>query len=93
MEQEKRKYIRHHLEYSVTIIASHCTMSGQTRNLSGDGAFICCKQPLNPQESVGLSIKFPDGFLMEVLSQVVWSRHTEPDDEERPSGMGVRFLR
>jgi hypothetical protein len=68
-------------------------MSGQARNLSGDGALICCKQPLNPRESMDLTVKFSDGFSMEVPSEVVWSYNTNAGDEKSLYKMGVRFLR
>ena len=68
-------------------------MSGQAKNLSGDGALICCKQPLNPRESMDLTIKFSDGFSLEVPSEVVWYYKTTAGDEKSLYKMGVRFLR
>ena len=93
MQKDRRKFIRHHLKCPVTVVTSQGTMSGQARNLSGDGALICCKQPLNPRESMDLTVKFPDGFSMEVPSEVVWSYKTNAGDEKSLYKMGVRFLR
>ncbi len=73
------------------MVTSQNTLVGQTSNFSGDGAFIFCQQPLEPEEIFDLSIRFPDGFFMEVPAEVVWSRNPGPDDK-RPCGMGVRFL-
>lgn len=92
MEKDRRRQIRHHLECPVTIVTSEGTMSGQTSNLSGEGALILCRQPLKPRENLGLSIKFPDGSFTEVPSRVVWSCMPEPGDEKSLCGMGVRFL-
>ncbi len=93
MQKDRRKFIRHHLKCPVTVVTSQGTMSGQARNLSGDGALICCKQPLNPRESMDLTVKFSDGFSMEVPSEVVWSYKTNAGDEKSLHKMGVRFLR
>ena len=93
MQEERRKFIRHNLECPVTVVISQGTISGQAKNLSGDGALICCQQLLNPRENMDLTIKFSDGFSMEVPSEVVWSYKTNAGDEKNLYKMGVRFLR
>ena len=93
MQEERRKFIRHHLECPVTVITSQGTMSGRARNLSGDGALICCQQPLKPKENMDLTIKFSDGFSLDVPSEVVWSYKTNAGDEKSLYKIGVRFLR
>jgi hypothetical protein len=67
-------------------------MSGQARNLSGDGALICCQQPLRTREEVDLTFKFSDWFSLEVKSEVGWSSKTNAGDEKSLCKMGVRFL-
>jgi len=89
----RRRFIRHHLECPVTVATSQGIMSGQATNLSGDGALICCQQPLCPREGIDLTIKFSDGFSLEVPSEVVWSFKTNAGDEKSLYKMGVRFLR
>ena len=93
MQVDRRRFVRHHLECPVTVVTSQSTMSGQVSNLSGDGALICCQQPLTPRECMNLTIKFSDGFSLEVPSEVVWSYKTNMDDEKSLYKMGVRFLR
>ena len=93
MQVDRRRFIRHHLKCSVTVVTSQGTMSGQAQNLSGDGALICCKQPLTPRKCMDLTIKFSDGFSLEVPSEVVWYYKTNAGDEKSSYKMGVRFLR
>ena len=93
MQEERRRFIRHRVECSVTVGTSRGVMSGQARNLSGDGALICCQQPLNPREGMDLTIKFSDGFSLELPSEVVWSCKTSAGDEKSLYKMGIRFLR
>ena len=93
MQVERRKFMRHLLECPVTVITSQGTISGRARNLSGDGALIFCRQHLKPKENMDLTIKFSDGFSLEVPSEVVWSYKTNTGDEKNLYKMGVRFLR
>jgi hypothetical protein len=93
MQEKRRKFMRHLIECPVRMVTSHGTLSGQARNLSGDGALICCKQPLKPRENMDLTIEFSDGFSLEVPSEVVWSYETNANDEKSLYKMGVRFLR
>lgn len=93
MQGERRKFMRHLLECPVTVVTSHGSMPGRARNLSGDGALICCQQPLKPRENMDLTIEFSDGFSLEVPSEVVWSYKTNAGDEKSLYKMGVRFLR
>jgi len=89
----RRRFVRHHLECPVTVTTSQGTVSGQAKNLSGDGALICCQQPLAPRKCMDLTIKFSDGFSMQVPSEVVWSCRAYAVDEKSLYKMGVRFLR
>ena len=93
MQEERRRFIRHLLTCSVMVVTSEGTMSGKARNLSGDGALICCQHPLNSSENIDLTVKFSDGFSLEVPSEVVWSYKTNAGDEKSLYMMGVRFLR
>ena len=87
----RRRFMRHHLRYPVSMVTSQGTMSGESKNLSGDGALIRCRQPLSPREGIKLTVKFPDGFSMVVPSEVVWSYKTNGKDEKTLYNMGVRF--
>ena len=93
MQKERRRFIRHHLKCPITVVTSQGTLSGQARNLSGDGALICCKHPVAPRECMDLTIKFSDGFSLDVPSEVVWSYKTNANGKRSLYKMGVRFLR
>ena len=93
MQEKRRKFMRHLIECPVRMVTSHGTMSGQAKNLCGDGALIWCKQALKPKENMDLTIKFSDGFSLEVPSEVVWSYKTNTGDDKSLYKIGVRFLR
>ena len=92
MQGERRKFMRHLLECPVRVVTSQGSMPGRARNLSGDGALICCQQPLRTKEGVDLTFKFSDWFSLEVKSEVGWSSKTNAGDETSLCKMNVRFL-
>ncbi|UCG11001.1 MAG: PilZ domain-containing protein [Deltaproteobacteria bacterium] len=90
--EERRARTRFTVRCPVTVITSDGTIQGETKDLSGDGAFIRCQKPPTPKEILPLIIELPDGFPLDVSAEVVWSNASGPDDEKAPRGMGVRFL-
>jgi hypothetical protein len=92
MSIERRGRIRYEVRYSVLVIASRGIQKGQTENLSGTGACICCPHGLRPKEDFFLEIEFPTGGpAFQVPAQVVWTSDVGPDGEAKPPRMGVRF--
>ena len=89
--REKRIYPRTDIRWPISALTANGTIRGETKNLSIQGAFICCPEPLCPNERFLLTIKGPSGS-MQVKAQVIWSNICACDDEERPSGMGVRLI-
>jgi hypothetical protein len=89
---DRRSRLRYVLECLIEVMTPEGTMKGETKNVSVDGAFIICDEPLRPREQVTLAIEFPDGFLMDTEAEVVWSTASGPDNESKPQGMGVKFL-
>ena len=90
--EERRLRERYELRYPAKIETSQEIFDGETINLSVEGAFIYCQEPLAIKETATLIINFPDGFIMDTLAEVVWSTASESDDDTGPPGMGVRFL-
>ena len=69
-------------------------MEGVTSNVTPNGVFILCQQPLRLNEVFDMDISIPgsDQFL-NATAEVVWSNRYGPNDDISPRGMGVRFLR
>jgi hypothetical protein len=69
-------------------------MEGVTSNVTPNGVFIHCKQPLRLNEVFDMDISIPGSDQsLEARAEVVWSNRYGPDDDVSPRGMGVRFLR
>jgi Tfp pilus assembly protein PilZ len=66
-------------------------MQGETKNLSLNGAFICCEKTLCPNDVLLLTVNGPSGS-MQVVAQVVWSNRCACDEQKSPNGIGVKFM-
>jgi hypothetical protein len=89
--EEKRIYPRTKIEWPVSCITSGGTIEGVTENINMQGAFICCDEPLSPDETLLLTIKGPSGA-MQVIAKVVWSHTADVEYNTKPKGMGVKFI-
>jgi len=68
------------------------TIEGETKDVSTLGAYIQCQEPLNPSESILLSVRLPAGSPLHVFAEVVWLNSSGLENKTGPPGMGVRFL-
>ena len=93
MATERRRYPRAEVLWSVGIITTQQFLTGQIKDISLAGAFICCPESLKPGEAFEMRFTdSPQGSRIEVRAEMVWSNITLPDDESQRSGMGVRFV-
>ena len=82
---------RPELKWSVSAQVGGGIMHGETRDVSLQGAFIRCRNPLNLNEVFDMVVDVPEKSL-NVRAEVVWSNIHGPDDKITPRGMGVRFV-
>ena len=83
---------RPELKWSVSAQVGGGIMHGETRDVSLQGAFIRCRNPLNLNEVFDMVVDVPEKSL-NVRAEVVWSNIHGPDDKITPRGMGVRFVK
>ena len=83
---------RPELKWSVSAQIGGGIMHGETRDVSLQGAFIRCRNPLNLNEVFDMVVDVPEKSL-NVRAEVVWSNIHGPDDKITPRGMGVRFVK
>ena len=82
---------RPELKWPVSAQVGGGVMHGETRDISPQGAFIHCRNPLNLNEVFDMVVDVPEKSL-NVKAEVVWSNIHGPDDKITPRGMGVRFV-
>ena len=91
MNKDKRIYPRSELGWPISAITADGRIQGETKNISLNGAFICCEKALCPHDMLLLTIGSPSGA-MQVIAQVVWSNICACVEEKSQVGMGVKFL-
>ena len=91
IKREKRLQPRVEVNWSVTVLTPEGPISGETRDINMQGAFICCEKPLPLDARFILSVRAPTAS-MQVMAQVVWSKNYTNLKEDKTVGMGVRFI-
>jgi uncharacterized protein (TIGR02266 family) len=94
MAVNQRGYPRANIKWPVVVKSDKRTMEGVTSNVTPNGVFIHCQQPLRLNEVFDMDISIPGSDQsLRARAEVVWSNRYGPNDDISPRGMGVRFLR
>ena len=81
------------IKWPVSIKTDERSLDGVTLDMSTNGAFVSCANPLRLNEVFDMTIDIPNSDRpLKMSVEVVWSNIYGPDDEISPRGMGVRFL-
>jgi uncharacterized protein (TIGR02266 family) len=90
--QERRKHARAKAKWSVTLETAQGVINTETLDISLEGAFVRCLDPLKPEEPFNMVINVPNSDRrLTVDSEVVWVNVHGPDHSITPRGMGVKF--
>ena len=91
---DNRHFARAKIKWPVSMITDERSADGVTLNLSPNGAYIGCANPLRLNEVFEVTIDVPDSdSSIQATVEVVFSNIYGPDDAISPRGMGVRFLK
>ena len=91
---DNRHFARAKIKWPVSISAVDRSADGVTLNLSPNGAYIGCANPLRLNEVFDVTIDVPNSdSSIQATVEVVFSNIYGPDDAISPRGMGVRFLK
>ena len=94
MAENQRGYPRADIKWPVVVKSDKRTMEGVTSNVTPNGVFIHCQQPLRLNEVFDMDISIPGSDQsLKARAEVIWSNRYGPNDDISPRGMGVRFLR
>jgi hypothetical protein len=91
---DRRKRERFDIRYSVTIKGPLGTVSGETKNVSSNGALITCasRELLLPGATLDLTIKHASHSSVETSARVVWSNVRGFRHDSLIRWIGVRFI-
>ena len=91
---DNRHFARAKIKWPVSMSTEERSADGVTLNLSTNGAYIGCANPLRLHEVFDVTIDVPDSdSSIQATVEVVFSNIYGPDDAITPRGMGVRFLK
>jgi hypothetical protein len=90
-DKDRRLQPRVEVRWPVSLVTSDGAIAGETKDISMQGAYIYCDEPLPVSERFTLNVKAPAAS-MQVMAQVVWKNNSTSDKETERMGMGVRFI-
>jgi len=91
---DNRHFARAKIKWPVSMITEERSADGVTLNLSTNGAYIGCANPLRLHEVFDVTIDVPNSdSSIQATVEVVFSNIYGPDDAISPRGMGVRFVK
>ncbi len=91
-QTDNREHNRIQVNWPITVKSEGDPIEGETRNITAEGMFIICKEPLRLNETYQISIKPPNHKNIELACKVVWSNLYGVDDEKTAYGMGFCFV-
>jgi Tfp pilus assembly protein PilZ len=90
--QERRRHPRTKAKWSVTLETAQGVINTENLDISLEGAFVRCLDPLKPEEPFKMLINIPNSdHRLAVDSEVVWVNVHGPDHSVTPRGMGIQF--
>jgi len=92
-EVERREHDRIRVRWPITVFTDRSTIEGETRNVTVDGIFICCEEPLRLNEIFPMSISPPNHQTVEVTGKVIWSDLYAVDEKNTAFGTGICFVK
>ena len=87
--EQKRLSFRIKVDWAVTLETAKGLVEAKTKDISAGGAHIRCKEYLQLNQPVQMTIKAPDREPLEVTAVVIWS--DSKDESNRPRIIGVKF--
>jgi len=93
MVVDRRTPTRIRAKWPVVVLTDKGVLLAETRDISSEGVFISCEEPLRPEEKLRVFIMAPNHRPLEIPAEVVWSNPHASEQETTPKGMGLRFTK
>jgi len=93
MVADRRTPTRIRARWPVVVLTDKGVLLAETRDISSEGVFISCEEPLRPEEKLRVFIMAPNHRPLEIPAEVAWSSPHASEQETTPKGMGLRFTK
>ena len=80
-------------KWPVVMLTDKGVLLAETRDISSEGVFISCEEPLRPEEKLRVFIMAPNHRPLEIPAEVTWSNPDASEQATAPKGMGLRFTK
>jgi uncharacterized protein (TIGR02266 family) len=90
---DRRTPTRIRARWPVVVLTAKGVLLAETRDISSEGVFISCEEPLNAEEKLRVFIMAPNHRPLEIPAEVAWSNPHSSEQETTPKGMGLRFTK
>ena len=93
MVADRRKPTRIRAKWPVVVLTDKGVLLAETRDISTEGVFISCEEPLKPSEKLRVFIMAPNHRPLEIPAEVAWSNPHASEQHTARKGMGLRFTK
>jgi len=93
MVADRRTPTRIRARWPIVVLTDKGVLLAETRDISSEGVFISCEEPLRPEEKLRVFIMAPNHRPLEIPAEVAWSNPDASGQEATPKGMGLRFTK
>ena len=93
MVADRRTPTRVRAKWPVVVLTDKGVLLAETRDISSEGVFISCEEPLSPEEKLRLFIMAPNHRPLEIPAEVAWSNPHDSEKKTARKGMGLRFTK
>ncbi len=93
MVADRRTPIRIRARWPVVVLTDKGVLLAETRDISSEGVFISCEEPLRPEEKLRVFIMAPNHRPLDIPAEVAWSNPHASEQDTTPKGMGLRFTK
>ncbi|MFC1534617.1 PilZ domain-containing protein [Thermodesulfobacteriota bacterium] len=92
---EKRKEQRTEVDWPIEVFLNDRIIKGTVKNITLNGIFVCCEEPLVLDENYRLSIFPPNHETINVVGKTLWSDSyaLDSDEENAPVCIGIVFVK
>lgn len=89
---DRRNQPRVEVSWPIKILSDGGEIEGEVTNISSEGLFVCCDDPLPLNVTLPMSILPPDHEVVEVKGKIVRSDFYGLDEEGAPIGIGISLV-
>jgi len=90
--EEQKQHTRTGVVWPITMKTSQKVISAGIKDVTIEGAFIVCQNPLPLKEQFRIAMDIPNQEPIAFAAEVVWSNSNVPEDKVITRGMGIKFL-